>query len=64
MNQLPAAGEGTGIYVIDGEFRVVYFNETAKAVCPNLRVGDLCYRGICNGSAPCSSCLLYTSRCV
>lgn len=56
MNQLPAAGEGTGIYVIDGEFRVVYFNETAKAVCPNLRVGDLCYRGICNGSAPCSSC--------
>ena len=43
MDQLPVAGEGTGIYVIDEDYRIVYFNETAKAVCPNLRVGITCY---------------------
>lgn len=56
MDQLPVAGEGTGIYVIDEDYRIVYFNETAKAVCPNLRVGITCYQGICNGDSPCSGC--------
>lgn len=56
MNHLPVADEGTGIYVIDEDYRIIYLNQAAKETYPDIKVGMFCYQGICNGSSPCSSC--------
>lgn len=56
MNYLPVDGESCGIYIIDGDYRIVYFNQTAKKIYPNLKTGMVCYQGICGGEVPCSNC--------
>lgn len=48
--------EKTGIYVVDKDYRVLYFNDAAKAVYPNLKTGMHCYQGVCGENHPCSSC--------
>lgn len=56
MNRLTVDGEGTGIYIIDENYRIIYLNESAKAVYPDLRPKMTCYQGIFHRSSPCASC--------
>ena len=42
------------VYIIDSEFRILYFNQVLKKCYPELRIGELCYASICAESHPCS----------
>lgn len=52
----------TGAYVIDDEYRLVYFNKTLERMFPGLRLGMFCYRELCGGPTPCDGCPLHTMR--
>lgn len=45
-------------YLIDEEFRLVYFNEAVKERFPNIKVGDLCYEATMNRTSPCMHCAI------
>lgn len=54
-----AAGSGNAsIYVIDEEYRLVYFNHLLKKKYPQAQVGDYCYEQLCGESCPCKTCPL------
>lgn len=56
-----AENVGTGIYVIDKDYRIVYFNEELAKEYPDLKKGDICYDALCGECAPCASCPIYSS---
>lgn len=63
MNRLTVDEAGTGIYVIDDNYRIIYLNESAKAIYPNLRPGMTCYQGIFQRNSPCSRCPGFARDC-
>lgn len=48
--------ENAGIYVIDDQYGIVYFNEKIKQTFPALRCGEKCYRAMCREDKPCRDC--------
>lgn len=55
----PVAGKaGTGVYVVDNEYRIAYFNEVLEHFYPDLQLGSPCYRELCGRTAPCPGCPL------
>lgn len=51
-------GEYTSIYVIDGDYRIVYFNDVLRKRFLDLRRGELCYEKLCHETGPCQECPL------
>ena len=50
----PVVGKaGTGVYVVDNEYRIAYFNEVLEPFYPDLQLGSPCYRELCGRTAPC-----------
>lgn len=58
MRGLTEESGGTGIYVIDRDYRILYLNDAAKIIYPNLRTGMYCYQGVNEESTPCLDCPL------
>ena len=55
----PVVGKaGTGVYVVDNEYRIAYFNEVLEHFYPDLQLGSPCYRELCGRIAPCPGCPL------
>lgn len=48
----------TSAYVIDGDYRIVYFNDKAAESFPGLQWGMCCYHALRGESAPCHDCPL------
>ncbi|MCD7990377.1 MAG: EAL domain-containing protein [Clostridia bacterium] len=48
----------TSIYVIDRDYRLVYFNGTLKGRFKDVRCGDFCYEKLCGEDRPCQGCPL------
>ena len=46
----------SGAYVVDDQYRIVNFNETAHAMYPSLQVGEKCYACMMHRDAPCAAC--------
>ncbi len=45
-----------GMYVIDGEYKIVNYNHAVKAMYPEVEIGDFCYKAIALSDQPCSIC--------
>lgn len=48
--------EDAGIYVIDDQYQIVYFNDQIKQTFPWLSCGEKCYRAMCREDEPCRDC--------
>lgn len=46
----------SGIYIIDSDYRITDYNETAKQLYPQLEKGQYCYHCLMNLNEPCSVC--------
>lgn len=46
----------TSIYVIDSNYRIVYFNHTLQKLFPQLQCGVFCYQALCKEKSPCANC--------
>lgn len=51
------------VYVIDDEYRLVYFNHLLKAKYPQVQEGDYCYERLCGETRPCHTCPLVRENC-
>ena len=49
----------SGTYIIDSDYNIVNFNETAAALYPVLRKGEKCYRVLMNRDCPCDVCPVF-----
>lgn len=56
MKPIPDDHERAGVYVVDKDYRVLYLNDAAKMIYPNLKVGQYCYQGVCDECRPCGGC--------
>lgn len=52
---------GTSIYVIDKNYRIVYYNDELLKEYPDLKKGDICYDALCGESSPCANCPMCNS---
>ncbi len=50
------------VYIIDSDYRIVYFNQALRQNFPGLSTGSYCYRFLCGEEQPCGECPLNTSR--
>lgn len=48
----------TKVYIIDKDFRILYFNKVLKEVFPELEKGQICYQVLCGEDEPCLECPL------
>lgn len=48
--------EDAGIYIIDNQYQIVYFNDQIKQTFPWLNCGEKCYRTMCREEEPCRDC--------
>ncbi len=47
------------MYVIDpGTYRILYCNDKTRALAPDLRIGDVCYRCLGGRDTPCPGCAM------
>ncbi|MGN0995555.1 MAG: response regulator [Candidatus Ventricola sp.] len=46
----------SGYYSIDAEYTIIGFNDTARQIYPNLKLGEKCYRALMGLDAPCPPC--------
>lgn len=46
----------TRIYIIDSEYRIIYFNSVVGERLPHLQPGGVCYRELCHLDSPCDDC--------
>ncbi len=49
-------------YVVDEQYRIIYFNEALKEKFPELQLQQHCYKALNNEDSPCRSCPLYTKN--
>lgn len=49
----------SGTYIIDSDYNIVNFNETASALYPVLRKGEKCYKVLMNIDHPCDVCPVF-----
>lgn len=57
MNTVNSSKE-TIIYIIDDNYRIVYFNTILQEKFPKLQCGDICYEKLCQEEGPCEYCPL------
>lgn len=50
---------GTSIYMIDNDYRLIYFNQTLREHFPDLKLGDRCYEMLCGEAKPCQNCPVF-----
>lgn len=48
----------TSFYVVDSDYKIVYFNDALQALYPNLACGQVCHKVLCNEEEPCGNCPL------
>ncbi|MEW4412890.1 bifunctional diguanylate cyclase/phosphodiesterase [Clostridium sp. AN503] len=53
-----SGNKNTSIYVIDDEYRLVYFNQVLQEKYPQAKTGDFCYERLCGEKQPCQVCPL------
>lgn len=53
-----SGNKNTSIYVIDDEYRLVYFNQVLQDKYPQAKTGDFCYERLCGEKQPCQVCPL------
>lgn len=46
------------MYVIDDDYRLVYYNEALRRMLPDVENGQYCYWALCREDAPCCGCPL------
>lgn len=46
----------SGYYSIDADYNIIGFNDTAKQIYPNLKIGQKCYKALMNLDSPCPPC--------
>lgn len=49
--------EGTAVYVINEEYRLVYTNAELRKHCPGAELGKVCYECMMLSNAPCRDCM-------
>ncbi len=45
-----------GMYIIDTEYKMLYLNQNAKDMYPEVKEGDVCYKALANLDSPCAHC--------
>lgn len=50
------------VYIVDGEYRIVHFNQVLAESFPSLQIGDICYQALCREDAPCKNCPLSNAK--
>ena len=45
-----------GMYLIDENYKISYFNQAAKEMFPNIKTGAYCYQVFAQGDCPCNRC--------
>lgn len=58
MRQSTDSGGISNVYVVDSQYRIVFFNDRMKKDFPDLLPGDLCYQTLFKEASPCSRCPL------
>lgn len=53
-----SGNENSKIYIIDGDYRIVSYNEELKKTFPELACGQICYEVLCSEDEPCRECPL------
>ncbi len=48
-----------GMYIIDKDYQMLYLNDNAKKMYPEVNSGDVCYRALANLDAPCEHCPIH-----
>lgn len=51
-----------GMYIIDKNYHILYFNQVAKDAYPELKAGDICYKTLGCLDSPCPYCPIYYPR--
>ena len=46
----------SGMYIIDADYNIVSYNHAARAIYPELKKGEKCYRCLMHKDAPCQAC--------
>ncbi len=46
----------TGMYIVDEEYKILYYNAATKLMYPEINTGDFCYKILACGNEPCSVC--------
>lgn len=49
----------SGTYIIDSEYHIVNYNETAATLYPMLRKGEKCHKVLMNRERPCEVCPVF-----
>lgn len=57
-----ASKDRTAVYVIDTDYKIVYFNKALRRAFPTLRLGERCYRALCEETGPCKECPLKSPK--
>ncbi len=45
-----------GMYIIDENYKMIYINDNAKAMYPEVASGEVCYKALAGLDAPCAHC--------
>ncbi len=45
-----------GMYIIDKDYKMLYLNQNAQNIYPEVHVGDICYKALANLDEPCAHC--------
>ncbi len=45
-----------GMYIIDKDYRMLYINDAAQRMYPDVHMGDICYRALACMDHPCETC--------
>ncbi len=45
-----------GMYIIDKDYKMLYMNQNAQELYPEVKVGDVCYRALAGLDSPCAHC--------
>ncbi len=48
-----------GMYIIDKDYKMLYINQHAQNIYPEVKVGDTCYRTLANLDEPCAHCPIH-----
>ncbi len=51
-----------GMYIIDGNYRIIYANRTTKSMYPGLKIGDVCYKALYCSDTRCADCPVNQGR--
>lgn len=56
MEEVEKIEASASIYVVDSDYKIVYFNERLERTIPGIKTGDICYQRLCKEERPCRDC--------